>query len=95
MKIGWLFFGSIVFNLDYGYGDLFEFRMDFIFIDAAVDSLFKLEVILVNGILCFYLLVVHGQPPDFLPSGQECFSLWFLTAEVSGTNYILALYWYQ
>ena len=40
--------------------------MNFICVDAAVDSLFKLEIILVNGILSFHVLVVHGQPTDMI-----------------------------
>ena len=41
----------------------------FIFVDAAVDSLCKLQIILVHVVLDFYVLVVHGQPTDSLPSG--------------------------
>ena len=47
--------------------------MNFIFLIAVVDYLFELEISLVNGILSFYVLVVHGKPTDSLPSGQEYF----------------------
>ena len=45
--------------------------MDFIIVDAAVFYLFELKMILVNGILVFYVLVVHEKNADSLPSGQE------------------------
>ena len=42
--------------------------MNFIFVDAAVISLFKLVIHLINDILGFYVLVVHGQSADYIPS---------------------------
>ena len=44
------FYWSIVYDFSYGYGGgLLKFE----WIDAVVDSLFKLQIILVNGILGF------------------------------------------
>ena len=70
-----ILFVSIVFTFGYGYSDIFKFEWIFIFVDAVVISLFELEMILVNVILGFYILLVHRQPIYSLPSGQEYFSL--------------------
>ena len=43
---------------------------------------FKSEISLVNGILVFYVLIVHRQPTYSLPSGQEYFSLLNVTVEI-------------
>ena len=45
--------------------------MNFNCIDATLNSLLKLEIMLVNGILGFYALVVHEQSIDSLASGRE------------------------
>ena len=40
--------------------------------------------ILVNGILSFYVLIVHGQPTDSLPIGKNIFTLNFHRRKIVG-----------
>ena len=50
--------------------------MNLIFVDAAVDSL-VLEIILVDGILDFYVLVVRGQPTNLYLADKNIFHFEF------------------